>query len=155
MTTTSDSLVTLKVEGLAETVDGLKAVDKALPKAVSKSLREFVKELQRRAEREGSSLGGVHRHAVKLGGIKPSVRGGGKRAGIRLASSKSPTVLGAEFGALAYPQFPRWRGNQWTDPTGSNVGYMLHPAMRDFLPEAEERLADEILEAIAREIEAL
>ena len=141
----------VKVDDLKDLSRDLGKVDARLRKAIPKGLRVFTVELRRRTETRGRSLGGVHRHAVK-GGVKQFAKA--DRAGVKLMASKSPAILGAEYGSKQWAQFPRWRGNQFSDQPGSTVGYMLHPAMRDYLPTAEEQLADVILEAIADEIEA-
>ena len=152
MTSRTSSDVAVEVEGLDEVFKGLKSFNKSLGTAITRGLREFAKELKRRGDAKGKSLGGVHRHAVKMGGLSPFARSAS--AGIKLAASKSPAIFGAEFGAKKYPQFPRWKGNQFTNPTGSDVGYMLHPAMREYLPEAEEQLLDELERQLAKEIGA-
>ena len=147
-----DSFVQLEVEGLREASTALRNLDKPLGRAIPKGLREFAKELRTRTERKGNALGGVHGHAVKVGGVAHFSRSTG--AGIKLRASKSPAILGAEYGSHQYAQFPAWRGNQFTDAKGSGVGYMMHPAMREFLPEAEKRLYDALLKAINEAIEA-
>lgn len=148
----SSSPFSLEVEGLTETLDGFRGLDKVVDRVISKGLARFAKDLRRRSEKRGSSLGGVHRHAVAGGGIEEFTRAGS--AGLRLRSRKEPTILGAEYGAKQYRQFPKWRGNQFTGSRGSNVGYMVHPALRDYLPTADDALADAVLAEIANEIEA-
>lgn len=146
------SYVQLEVDGLVETARALKKISPALGRAIPKALRKFAIELKARTVREAGRLGGVHAHAVGGGGVKHFARSSG--AGLKLAASKSPTILGAEYGSKQWSQFPPWRGNQFTDKKGSGVGYMMHPAMRDYLPTAEEKLYDELLAAINEEIEA-
>ena len=88
----------------------------------------------------------MHAHTVRRGGIKHFVRVDG--AGIKLALDRVPTAAGAEYGATRYRQFPQWRGNQFTNPALDRIGYMIHPALRDYLPAAEEQIADAIDKAI-------
>lgn len=140
----------VRVDGLAESLRGLNRIEPKLKRAVSQTIRRFVDEITGEAEQRGKSLGGVHRHAVDGGGVRVFNRA--TAAGVKLAGSREPTVLGAEFGSKQYAQFPPWRGNQFTDPTRDGVGYFLHPTMRDRLPGADDELLDSILDAIAREI---
>ena len=136
----------LRVENLFGAVRGLKTVSKEAGRAVSGAIRPFVRELRSKAESKGRALGGVHAHTVRRGGIKHFVRGDG--AGIELASDRVPTAAGAEYGATRYRQFPAWRGNQFTNPALDRVGYMIHPALREYLPAAEDQIADAIDKAI-------
>jgi hypothetical protein len=145
---TSRDAFGLTTEGLEETQKGLAGLDKSLKQPITKGLRKFTGELVTRATAIGSGLGGVHRHAVQGGGIQQAAKT--DRGVIRLSSSSSPTILGAEFGAKAYPQFPRWKGNQFT--IGGGSGYMLHPALREYLPKGERKLAKAIVEQIGIEI---
>ncbi len=138
--------IELRVEGLAEMVAGLRALDRELPKAVSRGLRELSKEAQRRAEQEALGLGGVHAGVVRRRGIGRFAST--TKAGLTLRAAKVPFAMGAEFGSHQFRQFPPWRGNRWTDPEGSNVGYMIHPALRKFLPEATADYADLIIREI-------
>ena len=142
----------LRTDDLAALQKTLKGLDRELGKVVPKMLRKFATEAKRRADREGQSLGGVHAHVVRRGAIKAFGRQ--DRSGIRLASKSVGPAAGAEYGAKAFPQFPRWRGNRFTVQPTDTVGYMIHPALRDFLPDAEERFLDELLEAIADAIGA-
>jgi hypothetical protein len=70
-----------------------------------------------------------------------SLPGGG--AGIRLGDAQHQFAMGAEFGALAYAQFPLWRGNQWMSWDGG-PGYFLHPAIRQDADKATELYGAEI-----------
>ena len=136
---------------LTDAAKDLQGLEKVTAPAITKGLKRFTGELRERSEAKGTGLGGVHRHAISQGGIEefalPSA------AGIRLAASRSPTILGAEYGAKQYPQFPAWRGNQF-NPSASGVGYMMHPALREYLPKGEDKLAELVFDAIAKEIEA-
>lgn len=136
---------------LTEAAKALDGLDGVTVPAITKGLKRFTGELRERSESKGRGLGSVHRHAIDEGGIEEFTLN--KAAGIRLAASSSPTILGAEYGAKQYPQFPRWRGNQF-NPSASGVGYMMHPALREYLPKGEEKIADLVFDAIAKEIEA-
>lgn len=142
----------IRVEGLAESVRGLKRLDAGLARAAMAAIREFAKELRDEAVAAGTALGGVHRHAVKLSGVGYFAQT--RAAGVKLIGAKSPAIYGAEFGSKQFAQFPAWRGNQFTDPTVGSVGYFLHPTMREVVPEFEPRIADAIVDAIAAEIGA-
>jgi hypothetical protein len=143
----------LRVVGLSANVRELKRIDRSLGLAISRGLRVFAKELRELTEKKGRALGGVHAETISRKGVKHFARQ--DAAGLSLDLPKVPFAAGAEFGSFAFRQFPRWRGNQFTDPTGSSVGYMLHPAMREFLPEAEERIADEVEREFKKALDAL
>ena len=149
--TTRGHAFEVRFDDLSDAAKDLTGLDKVTGPAITKGLRRFTGELRERSESKGRGLGSVHRHAVNQGGIEEFTKATG--AGIRLAASRSPTVLGAEYGAKQYPQFPQWRGNQF-NPSASGVGYMMHPALREYLPKGEAKLAGLVFHAIAKEIEA-
>ena len=136
----------LSVENLAGAVRGLRTFSKGVERAAGEAIRRFVGELHSRAESKGRSLGGVHAHTVRAGGLEKFTRGG--VSGIDLAAKKVPTALGAEYGAKQYRQFPEWKGNQFTNPARDRIGYMIHPALREYLPLAEKQITDAIDDAL-------
>ncbi len=141
----------LSTDGLDESVEGLRASEKAVDKTLDKGLRRFITELLGRAQSEGKSAGGVHRHAINEGAFRKTGKG------IEIDSRRSPTALGAEFGSHRWRQFPSWKGNDLgpADRIQSlAIGYMLHPALRDFIKPGERRLVDDVQTTIAKEIGA-
>ena len=92
---------------------------------VNKSVAEYIVE---KSDEVGLRLGGVHAHVVR--NRSQRALGAAKAAQVIVGGSaaKHGPALGAEFGSKRYTQFPPWRGNQFT---GGDVGYMLHPAIRD------------------------
>lgn len=55
--------------------------------------------------------------------------------------ASAPWALGAEFGAIAYPQFLPWTGS------GDDAGYVLWPTIRDQEEAIEELYLDTFVEA--------
>ena len=149
--TTRGHAFEIRFDDLTETAKALDGLERVTAPAITKGIARFTGELKKRSEKKGRGLGGVHRHAIEEGGIEEFTLT--TAAGIRLAASQSPTILGAEYGAKQYPQFPSWRGNQF-NPSASGVGYMMHPALREYLPKGEDKLAGLVFDEIAKEIEA-
>ena len=143
---------TLQTDDLAALGKTLKGLNRTLAKVTPRSLARFAAEVKLAADLRGRSLGGVFAHAVKGGAFLVFSRRGG--SGIGLNTARVPTAAGSEFGAKAWPQFDKWKGNRFSDLLTSNVGYMLHPAMRQLLPKATGQIADEVHEAIATEVGA-
>lgn len=135
----------LTVENLFPIVRGLGTLTKDAERLVNRAIRPMVKELHSRAESKGRSLGGVHAHTIRAGGVKRFTRAG--ISGIELSGSV-PTAAGSEFGAKQWAQFPEWKGNQFTNPARGKVGYMIHPALREYLPRAEKQIADAVADAV-------
>lgn len=84
---------------------------------------------------------------------KTSIKTGNKanRASLVIGSSREPWALGAEFGANRFKQFQAWKGNQWRNGLGNTwggadpqVGYFLHPAIRDTRDEFKEEYGKQI-----------
>jgi len=71
------------------------------------------------------------------------------KAKVRLEPKKDPRVLGAEYGAIQYPQFRAWTGNQWIGGPPEGVGYALLPTLRDDVPKIRETYGDRIMDALA------
>lgn len=66
-------------------------------------------------------------------------------AQIVLNPRRYPWIFGAEFGALAYRQFPIWRGNQWTS---DSVGYAVFPTIRESEDEIADEYGDRVMDAM-------
>lgn len=118
----------------------------------SAALRRMAPAVKRNLDKQNRTIGKlvVERGKAKASGVSPqaaaaarslSATASGGGVGIRLGSGV-PFALGAEFGAKKYPQFMAWTGNQWSG-VPSDVGYFMHPAIRDSMPE----VVDKYLEA--------
>ena len=97
-----------------------------------------------KAEQRGRRLGGVHAHVVGNNAFRASKRQRAATVNVGGAAAKHGPVLGAEFGAKQYRQFPEWRGNQWSPDGSAGVGYMLHPAIRENAEEWLDMYWDEL-----------
>ena len=64
-------------------------------------------------------------------------------AGVRLGGARYPFALGAEFGALQYPQFKPWKGN------GPDAGYFLYPTIRGMQNEIRDTYLDLVVDKVA------
>ncbi len=121
---------TLRVEGLTESIKALRAIDKTLPRIVSKASRERVKkDILPPAVSNWASQPIKPSVAPRV--IKASATATG--AGLRLMAANHPYAMGVEHGAKRWPQFRRWRGNQFTP--GSSTGYVVQDAIKDNLDE--------------------
>lgn len=136
----------VEVRGLRDFQRQLRAIDMARDlRKTNKDAAELVVEAARRKAR---SLGSVHAETARLNGIRAAAEQ--RRAKVILGSARTPFAFGAEFGAKQYPQFPPWRGNQHTDPDGSNVGYMIYPTIRETREEFLELYGDALEELAAK-----
>lgn len=138
------------VDGLRESIKGLRDIDRNLPKVVSKAARDIAQqvvapEAQKRWQGQP---------------IKPSVasqviKGSGTTAGGQIKSlyNKFPYAAGVEYGSFAFKQFRGWRGNSFTVKPGTSTGYVVQDAIRDKLPEVEKRWNDEILQLVRKELQ--
>lgn len=115
-------------------------MDSKLPREIGKANKDAADMVVTSATRRAQGMGGVQAHAAKRGmRAKRSQRA----AAITLDGVREPTILGAEFGAKKYRQFPPWRGNQW-NPDSGGVGYFLHPVIRDDREQIIGKYADVI-----------
>lgn len=135
----------LAVEGLKESIAGLRGIHPELPRVVTKTLRESATNpvaAQARANWAGQRI----RSSQAASAIKPSATT--KGAAIVLKYGTHPYAAGVEFGSHQYRQFQAWRGNQFTVTPGSSTGYVVQAAIRDTLPEVERRIIREVVAAI-------
>jgi hypothetical protein len=112
------------VDGLKQLIRDAKRVDRDLPKTMREQMLPISQKVLRGSQQRAQGLGGVHRHAARRG-----LRAGATQntAWIKLAASREPTILGAEFGGgrrSTTRQFPPWRGS------GSTAGYFVYPTIR-------------------------
>lgn len=118
--------------GTTQAVNGVEEFARAV-KAISPAVR---RELDKRNRAIGGTVvndaraGAPSRQAAAAAEAlsATAARGG---VAIRLRNVRG-FEAGAEYGARQYPQFPPWRGNQFTG--AENVGYFMHPAIRTRLP---------------------
>ena len=130
-------------------VKGLRNIDKKLPKIVARANKQLTEKIMLpEARRRWAAQDIRPTQAAKV--IKAS--GTATAAGIRLMSAakgKFPFAAGVEFGALAFKQFRRWRGNKWTVAPGSSTGYVVQDAIRDNL----NKFGEKWLNAVHREMD--
>jgi hypothetical protein len=98
--------------------------------------RLVVDNAQNRAGGEGRQAA---RAAASLRASRTAVTGGGSRLA---------WFAGAEFGALRYGQFKRWRGNQPSDAFSGGAGYFLFPSIRDSEREILQTFRDALMDAV-------
>lgn len=106
------------------------------PKAIVGELKGFFFEV---AEHVSDAAVGIasregRQQAAAARDLAPRRRQKGAVIGIGAKGRSKQWAVGAEFGSLAYPQFPAWRGNQWNfrglSYSDHETGYFLHPAIR-------------------------
>lgn len=119
------------VTGAEEFARALKETDRNLSREFSKANRSIGTKISAAQKSEASAYS--KQAAAASAAISITTMRGG--LAMRLSSGKVPFALGAEFGAKKYPQFPSWRGNQWSGlPEG--IGYWFHPGIADNYDEA-------------------
>lgn len=130
------------IDGLTEYRREIKDASPKLARELGKALGAAVEPIAKDARGRATSQGGA------LGKASKSIKAKRSQTGAILEGGGDafPMFLGGEFGAKQYPQFEPWRGNQWpgTD-VPEDVGYALHPALRDG--------ADDLVDAIGNAIE--
>ncbi len=126
------------VFGLREAVNGLKTV--GLEKVASDVNREVAKSV------EGEARSRLQQQPVPKTRSVIGRRQSRTAAAVVLRYSRFPWAAGAEFGAIAYPQFRPWVGNKYTKR--STPGYMIGSTLRDELPQIEKTYRRRLLKAI-------
>jgi hypothetical protein len=125
-----------RIIGLAAFQRDLRAMGAEWPRELRGINLDAAQVVTEQAQARARALGGVHQHVAAS--IKAAAEQ--RRAKVVLDSNKEPALLGAEFGSHQFRQFPGWRGNRWTDPEGLEVGYMVHPTIRELV--RSDRLVD-------------
>ncbi len=144
----------VEVDGLAEAIKALGAIDKRLKAEAVDVMRDAAKQVQKIAQ---SNIGkGQYRGPTNKGMIGRSATATG--AGVKLRARRSPWALKAEYGekvahVYGHPtgqaRFKARTANRFSPPTSDNMfknkgGYMIQPAIRKSGPriirEAESRL---------------
>lgn len=110
----------IQIIGLKELRRDLRSWDRKAPRLVTAAHRKIAKEVKAAAQSKASSLGSVAAKSAPAIGHVATMTG----AGVKLDGVKHPYALGAEFGALQYPQFKPWTGNSL------DAGYFLYPTIR-------------------------
>lgn len=108
-------------------LDDLDDITDDLPDAIEKADATTAEEAAEGARLRAAGMGSVQGHVAS--GITA------QRSTITLNVNQQPAILGAEFGASRFRQFPPWKG--------SDDGYMLHPELND----------DELIERYAEMVE--
>lgn len=117
----------VRVVGIDDLVQALRAMGPQWPKELGKANQEAASTVVSGAQTIAAQLGGVARKAARS--LKAAAAA--RESKVTLGGPAYPFALGAEFGAKAWLQFEDWRGNQWEPDTDAGVGYFLHPAIRN------------------------
>lgn len=128
------------VTGLPELLRDLKTMGRVLPAEIRKGHRRAAKVVEAAARARALAQGGAiakARMAIKATATQRTAKL------VLDATGRYPFIFGAEFGAKQYPQFKPWRGNQW-QPDSGNVGYAVHPAIRDTREQFVDAYATEV-----------
>ena len=131
------------VVGLDSLIRDLRGANRVLPRVVSKSIRDTTKR-----ELEPDAKINVFKQPVPKS--RTRVTSSGTTRGASLVLKAAPWVYGAEFGALRWPQFRPWVGNQFTGAS-KFPGYILGKAITDNIDQMERIWLDEVVEALAKE----
>lgn len=153
----------IAVDGLDESIRGLRRARKDLPRIIAKVSRETAKNpVAARARKKWREQNIQPARANKAITASGTARG----AAIKLRVSAVPVAAAVEFGAHVHYVFGRpvsaasmkrrvfkpWRGNQFTVNPGASTGYVVQDAIRETLPIVEERWLGEVVEAIEEAI---
>lgn len=136
--TVSAGAGSVQILGLKELRRDLRTWSRKAPRLVSLAHKRLAKKVAAQAKASASAQGSV------AGKTAPSIRASGTQtsAAVLLGGPQAPYALGAEFGALQYPQFKPWRGN------GPDAGYFLYPTIRKMQREIAETYEDEVLSSL-------
>jgi hypothetical protein len=140
------TLASLRVEGLNETVKGLRKVDSELPKVLAAQHRETATDVQHGAQ---ARLAGepVPKRTGVIGRSATA-----RHATVVLRYSRYPWAAGAEYGSIKYGQFRRWRGNQFTPQLPAGPGYLIQPTIAKKLPQIDRDYADAVMDAFQKHL---
>ena len=154
----------LAIDGLAESISGLRKVDAAIPKLIVKITRESAKNpVAAKARQKWSAQN------IQPGRANKAITASGTTQGaaINLRVSAVPSAAAVEYGAHIHFVFGRptparemkrrvfqpWRGNAFTVAPGSSTGYVVQDAIRETLPIVERRWLNEVIKAIDQAVE--
>ena len=134
----------IAVDGLNEALRGLGKVSREAKLDAVKALRELAKDpVTVKARANWASQRIRPTQAAKV--IKWSASGT-QGAAVVLKYGSFPSAAGVEFGSMQFRQFPRWTGNQFA--VSGHTGLIVQDAIRDTLPQVEQRWLREVIEAI-------
>lgn len=150
----------IEVEGLAETLRGLKRLDGRWRAEAVDTFRDAAKDVQSTAQ--GRIGAGGYRLKRARGMIGRSATGTG--AGVKLRASRHPYALQAEFGEKVahvhgHPtdqhRLRRRTAGPYRPPTSADMmantgGYMIQPAIRARLPHWEREVARRLAALVKR-----
>lgn len=134
------SPIAAQIEGLDEFRASLRAAGKEYGRAMGQANKRAAEFVAAEARTRAISRGGSAAKGAQS--IKASAAQ--KAAMVAIGGPRYQWMLGAEFGAKKYKQFPPWRGNQWQPDANNGVGYFLHPAIRDTRERFEEMYLEEL-----------
>ena len=141
----------IAIDGLADTIGGLRKVSKDIGRVANKASRLLIDDVvvpTARANWQSQRVKpSVANQAVKAQGTATS-------AGVSVRYSRFPYAAGIEYGSKQYRQFNRWRGNRFTVAPGSSTGYVAQDAIRTKLPEVEEKWVNAVSKAINQAVDA-
>ena len=142
----SDAFVA--IPGYREWVRDLKGVSRDLERAVRLENKAVADEVAEAAVAAAKAVS--PKYAKAAPGIR--ARGRSTAAAVAMMVNKYPWILGAEFGARQYAQFPAWTGNQWVEGDGPEpgTGYALYPTIRRMVPDIVVDYADRVEARIAQ-----
>lgn len=134
----------VEVEGLRELRSELRRYSRSAPRHIQEANKQVAESVSEKALAKMRSLGGVHAHVARMKSVRP--RAGQGWAGVVIGgqANKHGPALGAEFGALKYPQFPEWRGNR------EGAGYAVWPTIREERERIRETYVDVLQDALDR-----
>lgn len=130
----------VQIIGLKELRRDLRAWDRKAPRLVTAAHRKIAKRVKTKAQGRATGLGSVAAKSAPAIGHIATMTG----AGVKLDGVKHPYALGAEFGALQYPQFKPWTGNS------PDAGYFLYPTIREEQHEIKETYDQMVLSELVR-----
>lgn len=136
----------IAVDGLADTIRGLKATHQNVGRVASAANRKLTKRIII-PEVESNWRSQRVKPSVAASVVKEA--GGENWAGVRVYLKKYPYAAGVQFGSLKYGQFRKWVGNA---ATGSDGDYLVDPAVRRKGDDFARLFMDEVTRAVVEEI---
>lgn len=121
----------IRWKGLKEFRLALKELEVGMERELSISHKKVAQLVAEKARAKGEGQGSTAARAAK------SIKASGIQLGARviLGGPEYPFAMGAEFGAIVYPQFKPWLGHE---------GYFLWPTIRETRDEVMAVYAEEL-----------
>lgn len=144
----------VEVRGLREFQAELRTAHPKLARALVQANREIAEKVAENIQAKARARGGVTAKAA------PAVVGRGEQRVAKIAINKGTRYKfadGAFFGAVQFPQFEPWVGNQYfnTWPVGINDegpgrgAYAINPGIYESIPEIEDFYLNAFEDAVA------